>query len=120
MSASSDTSTIAPTVLVRLEGDEFGVVTVGGEAGEALVVFRGSEDARAYQRTSGKHTADEGFEVVGLGMAALEAMLDKHGLSWVAMPEPWSGEAGDLVDFFTREAFHELLEGGTGFAPEPE
>jgi hypothetical protein len=100
---------LAPTVLVRLEGDTFGVVTVGTGEDEALVVFRGPEDAWGYQRTTGKHTAEEGFMVLGLTDVALASMLDKHGLSWVAMPEPWTGEAADRVDMFTAENFMGML-----------
>ena len=85
------------------------MVTVGEGKDEALLVFRGPEDAWDYQRTTGKHTAEEGFMVLGLGDEALTAMLDKHGLSWVAMPEPWTGEAGSGVDLFRRESFLGML-----------
>jgi hypothetical protein len=110
---STDTFTLAPTVLVRMEADgNFGVVTVpaGEDEDEALMVFRGPEDAWDYQRTSGKHTAEEGFEVIGLGDTALAAMLEKTGISWVVMPEPWTDDMTGGSHLFTRERFFGLLE----------
>lgn len=106
---STDTFILAPTVLVRLEGDRLAVVTVGEGSDEALVLFRGPEDAWAYQRTTGKHTAEEGFRVIGLTDVSLAAMLDRHGLSQVAVPEPWIGEANAGVDLFTAENFMGML-----------
>ncbi len=41
---------------------------------------------------------------------ALAALLDKHGLSWVAMPEPWTGEESSGVDLFSRGNFFRFLE----------
>lgn len=101
---------LAPTVIVRLEGGTFSVVTAGEGEEEALLVFRGPEDARAYQRTSGKHTTEEGFVVLGLVRdEAVAAMLDKHALSWVVMPEPWTGDSSAASALFTRGNFMRLL-----------
>lgn len=107
---SADTSTIYPTVLVNADHGEktLGVVTAVEGEQEALVVFRGPNDARAYQQTSGKHSAEEGFELIGMSRKALSALLDKQDLSWVALPEEWTGSGG--VDFFTSENFLELLD----------
>lgn len=56
------------------------------------------------------HTAEEGFKTIGLGEEALAAILDKHGLSRVAIPEPWAEDLAGGVDLFTREGFFGLLE----------
>ncbi len=103
--------TLAPTVLYRMdpERDLQSTATVPTEIGEALIVFRGPEDAQGYQRTTGKHTDEEGFQLVGMSEEALAALLDKHGLSWVAMPEPWTGEESSGVDVFARENFFRFL-----------
>jgi hypothetical protein len=109
---------LAPTVSVRLEAESYSVVTA--REGEALIVFRGPEDARAYQRTSGKHTEAEGFIVLGLSDRALAAMLDKHALSWVVMPEPWTGDSSAGSDLFTRDNFMRLLAECPPAGPEGE
>jgi hypothetical protein len=83
-------------------------VTVGKGLDEALLVFRGPEDARAYQEATGNHGRGEGFEIVGMAREAVEALLEQHGLSRVAMPEPWTGTG--RVDLFTAENFLRLLE----------
>ena len=60
---------VTPTVIVRdREGDEtFGFVTanVMGED-EALIVFRGPEDAFAFQAHTGRCTPEEGYRVIGM------------------------------------------------------
>ena len=105
---------IAPTVLATAPAaaDVVGFVTVRlpGVRGEALVVFRGPEEARAYQEATGKHAAREGFKiVVGMGAGALADVLDALGSPLVAMPEsPWTGEGG--VDFFSAGEFVAMLE----------
>ncbi len=111
MGASEATFTLAPTVILRLDAEgTLGVVTAGEGPEEALLVFRGPEDARGYQRTTGKHATAEGFQLIGMGEEAVAALLDKHGLSWVLMPEPWTGDASSGVDLFTRENFIRFLE----------
>lgn len=102
-----ETFHISPTVIVRTTPESIGVVTVGKGPDEALLVFRGPEDARAYQDASGKHVRGSGFELVGMTREAVAAVLDKHDLSRVAMPEPWTGTA--RVDLFTAENFLRLL-----------
>ncbi len=104
---SADTFTVHPTVLVR-SGSTLDVVTVRDGGVEALLVFRGPDDAEGYRRTTGKHTAAEGFERVGVGRNALAALLDKQGISWVAMPEPWTGTGG--VDLFAAADFLAFLD----------
>ena len=100
---------VSPTVLVRLgeEGEAFGVVTLGKGEEEALVVFRGPEDARAYQEHTGKHTAAEGVAVIGMDLDAVSAVLDVTGVGRVAMPEPWTGDG--LVDLFEARDFFALF-----------
>jgi hypothetical protein len=104
--------TLEPTVLYRmdLERDLQSTATVPTEIGEALIVFRGPEDARGYQRTTGKHTDEEGFKPVNLDHEQVADVLAMHGLSVVAMPEPWTGEASSGVDVFAGEDFIRLLE----------
>ncbi len=109
----TDEFVLAPTVPVRKLPGRLGVVTARSGGKEALIVFRGPEDARGYQRTTGKHTAAEGFQLVGMGEEALAALLDMHGLSWVAMPEPWTGDSSSGVDLFTRENFLSFLAEST-------
>ncbi len=103
---------LSPTVIVRVTPEEIGVVTVGKGHDEALLVFRGPEEARAYQEASGKHVRGIGFEFVGMTREAVRAVLDKHDLSRVAMPEPWTGTG--RVDLFTAENFLRLLEEAEG------
>ena len=108
---------LSPTVIVRATPEKIGVVTVGKGQGEALLVFRGPEDARAYQEASGKHVRESGFELVGMSREAVAAVLDNHGLSRVAMPEPWTGTA--RVDLFTAENFLRLLEHARAYEGRP-
>jgi hypothetical protein len=103
---------LEPTVLYRMdpERDLQSTATVPTAYGEALIVFRGPEDAQGYQRTTGKHTAEEGFKPVSLSGEEISGVLDIHGLSVVAMPEPWTGEASSGVDVFARDNFFRFLE----------
>jgi hypothetical protein len=100
---------LRPTVLIQMHPDSFNVVTVEAEReAEALVVFRGPEDAAGYQRDSGKHTAEEGFERVGMAAGAIDALLRESGLEWVHLAAPWgTNEPGAL---FGAESFIWLLE----------
>lgn len=98
---------ISPTVIVRAAPESIGVVTVGKGPDEALLVFRGPEDARAYQEAFGKQDRADGFEIVGMPLEAVEALLERHGLSRVAMPEPWTGTG--RADLFSAENFLRLL-----------
>jgi hypothetical protein len=105
------TLTISPTVIVRLDEREekLGVVTVGEGPDEAVIVFRGPEDAFAFRRMSGKYTEAQGFVVIGMGRDSLAKLLDKWGLCRVAVPERWTGSGG--VDLFSAESFLALLDG---------
>jgi len=109
---SADTFTISPTVIVRLDEQEgtLGVVSANQGPDEALVVFRGPEDAWAFQRTSGKYTEAEGFLVVGMDRNAVAALLDKQGLRYVAMPEAWTEDASGGVDLLSAGNFLEFLD----------
>ncbi len=105
---SGEKFTILPTVLIRLGPESMEAVTVSGDDGEALVVFRGPEDAAGYQHDSGKHTADEGFERIGMTHEAIAALLEKHDLGWVLLTAPWdSDEEGSL---FKAASFVRFLE----------
>ncbi|MEJ7873368.1 MAG: hypothetical protein WKF67_14000 [Rubrobacteraceae bacterium] len=107
---SEDTHVIRPTVLVRLDEEEgtLGVVTSGKGEEEALIVFRGPEDAWAFQERNGRYSAAEGFSVIGMEPVAVSALLDKQGLGNVALPEEWTGTGG--VDRFSAANFLELLD----------
>jgi hypothetical protein len=106
--AAGEAFVLSPTVIVRFTPEKISVVTVGKGPDEALLVFRGPEDARGYQEAFGKHVRGLGFELVGMTREAVASLLDKHDLSYVAMPEPWTGDA--RVDLFTAENFLRLLE----------
>lgn len=69
------TFTVRPTVIVRLSEEEgtLGAVSVGAGEEEALIVFRGLEDARSYQEHTGKHTLEKGHKLVGVGIEGLTA-----------------------------------------------
>lgn len=103
---------IRPTVILRLDEEEetLGTATVRKDGMEALMVFRGPEDAFAFQRQAGKHTAAEGFEVIGMGRDGVAALLGKHGLDHVIMPERWTGGADASADVFTADNFLRLLD----------
>ena len=101
---------IRPTVIVRdREGDEtLGFVTTFEGEGEALVVFRGPEDAFRFQAYAGRYTLEEGYIAVSMDHLALDALLAREGIGYVAMPERWTGKG--RVDLFTRGNFVALLE----------
>jgi hypothetical protein len=109
---SADTFTLCPTTIMRVDEQEgkLGVVSAGHGPDEALVVFRGPEDAWAFQRTSGKYTEAEGCTVVGMDRNAVAALLDKQGLRYVAMPEGWTGDPSGRVDLFSAENFLKFLD----------
>jgi hypothetical protein len=100
--------TILPTVLIRLDHERMEVVTVGKSEETALIVFRSPEDAAGYQEDAPKHTTDEGFELVGMTHVGLAALLEKHGLQWVHMPEPWGSDEPGA--FFEAPNFLRMLE----------
>ena len=85
--------------------------TTPTEIGEALLVFRGEEDAEAFRRDTGRCPASEGFGAVNLSGEEIADVLAMHGLAIVAMPEPWTGAGG--VDLFEGENFIRLLEEST-------
>jgi hypothetical protein len=104
--------TLEPTVLYRMdpERDLQSTATVPTEIGEALIVFRSEEDAEKFRRDTGRCPASEGFKPVNLSGEEISGVLDMHGLSVVAMPEPWTGEESSSVDVFARENFFRFLE----------
>ncbi len=108
----ADTFILEPTVLYRMdpERDLQSTATAPTEIGEALIVFRSEEDAEKFRRDTGRCPASEGFKAVNLGHEEVADVLAMHGLSVVAMPEMWTGDASSYVDVFTRDNFLELLE----------
>lgn len=81
--------------------------------GRAMIVFRSEEEAGKYRAATGNHPEAEGWRPVPLDLPALSDILELHGCSHVAMPEPWTGTGG--VDFFAVADFIGMLEG----APPP-
>ncbi len=102
---------VTPTVLMLdREGDEtLGLVTAFEGEDKALIVFRGPEDAFRFQHHSGRYTLEEGYIAVGMDHEALDALLEREAIGYVAMPERWVGGDGG-VDLFTRDNFFALLE----------
>jgi hypothetical protein len=107
---SDDVFTITPTVLYRLDPsrDLAGAATARTEIGEALLVFRSEADAEAFRRSTGRCPASEGFGAVNVDHEQIAHILAWHGLSVVAMPEPWTGRG--RVDLFSAENFLQFLE----------
>ncbi len=101
---------ILPTVIMSdREGDEtFGFVTAWEGPVKALIVFRGPEDAFKFREQTGRYTSEEGCRVIGMDHEALDALLEREGIGYVAMPERWTGRGG--VDLFTRDNFIRMLE----------
>ncbi len=99
---------VHPTVILRMGEDTLGAVTAGKGEGEALIVFRGPQDARAFQASVGKWTAGEGYRLIGMNHAALASLVDLLGVRLVAMPERWTGAGG--VDTFDAGDFVAMLE----------
>ncbi len=81
------------------------------ESGPALLVFRSEADAEAYRRDTGRFPASEGFGAVNVSDEEIADLLEMHGLSAVAMSEPWTGHG--RVDLFSAENFLKLLEQST-------
>ena len=100
--------TIQPTVLVRRLPDRIDVVSAGEGETEGLIVFRGAKGARRYQEYTNKHTAAEGYELLGMDQEGIAALLDFEKIPYVHMPERWIGGNGG-VDTFTAENFVRLL-----------
>jgi hypothetical protein len=102
--------TLEPTILLWIDEAEgaFAPLAAHKDGLEALVVFRTPEDALCYQQENGQHTLAEGFQRIGVGPKGLTALLGKHGLEFVALPEPWSGCGG--VPVFDAGEFVRLLE----------
>jgi hypothetical protein len=101
---------VMPTVLCRMDGETMAAaVAEGPEGGDrALVVFRSEEEADRYRAATGNHPDAEGWRPVALGLRELSDLLEIHGCTHVAMPEPWTGAGG--VDFFAAADFIGMLE----------
>ncbi len=99
---------ITPTVLYRMPGGKMTAAVVEHEEGRALIVFRSEEEAEKYRAATGNHPEGEGWRTATLDSEGLGHVLEAHGCTHVAMPEPWTGEGG--VDFFTGPDFIGMLE----------
>jgi hypothetical protein len=99
---------ITPTVLYRARGGKLATVTANTEEGRALVVFRSGEEAERYREHTGSYPEGEGFKPVCVDHKDLANILEMHGCTHVAMPEPWTGEGG--VDRFKAADFIAMLE----------
>ncbi|MDP9476808.1 MAG: hypothetical protein M3R38_14170 [Actinomycetota bacterium] len=99
---------ITPTIIYRLDRGVIAAAVVEHEDGRALCVFRSEEEAERYRTSTGKYPESEGFKVVCANHEALKTLLELHGCTHVAMPEPWTGEGE--VDFFKAADFIGMLE----------
>ncbi len=99
---------VTPTVLYRMDRGTIAAATVEYEDGRAMTVFRSEEEAEKYRAATGNHLDAEGWRPVALNLPALSDLLELHGCSHVAMPEPWTGTGG--VDFFAASDFIGMLE----------
>ncbi len=105
---------IAPTVLYRMDrGTMAAAVVEESGKGRALIVFRSEGEAEKYRAATGKSPEAEGWRPVALELPDLANVLEMHGCSHVAMPEPWTGAGG--VDFFAASDFIALLEAAPMF-----
>ncbi len=117
---------ITPTIIHRAYAGpdvahEFthGVATVEKpEKGRALIVFRSQEEAEKYRSATGKHPEEEGFRTLALDLEELGHIIEEHGCTHVAMPEPWTDDLSGGVDFFAASDFIAMLEGSAGEAGE--
>jgi hypothetical protein len=100
--------TIVPPVLCRARRGTLEAVTARHEGAHALIVFRSEEEAEKYRAATGKYPEEEGFKAVSIDHEHRANIIDKHGCSHVALPEPWTGEGS--VDRFEAEAFVGMLE----------
>jgi len=98
---------IRPTILCRMGRDTVEAVTVEGEDGRAMVVFRSEEEAEKFRSYTGLYPEAEGFRAVSVDHEQLAAFLEAHSCTLVGMPEPW-GEGG--VDRFEADVFIGMLE----------
>ncbi len=111
---------ITPTIIHRAYAGpdvahEFthGVATVEKpEKGRALIVFRSQEEAEKYRSATGKHPKEEGFRTATLDLEELGHVLEEHGCTHVAMPEPWTDDLSGGVDFFAASDFIGMLRPG--------
>ena len=114
MKAEQTTSTgegsfdLSPTALYRREADAVSAATLPTPYGDALLMFRSSEDALAFRAASKNHPAAEGWLPLPMDRDLLAAVLDLHSLGAVVMPEEWTGD--DVSDLFTAANFLELLD----------
>jgi hypothetical protein len=106
---------LSPTALYRMDRDtQAAAVVEGPEGGDrALIVLRSEEEAGKYRAATGNHPEAEGWRPVALGLRELSDLLEIHGCSHVAMPEPWTGTGG--VDFFAAADFIGMLEAAPMF-----
>ena len=97
---------IQPTIIRLLEEDEDleGVAHVRAE--NALIVFRGEEEAEAFRADTGQYPAEEGYGLVGVDPIGIARTCLRHGFDAVCVPDaPWRshGDAAvrfcDVVDF---------------------
>ncbi len=84
------------------------------EKGRALIVFRSQEEAEKYRSATGKHPEEEGFRTATLDLEELGHVLEEHGCTHVAMPEPWTEDRSRGVDFFKASDLIGMLEGSAG------
>jgi hypothetical protein len=93
----------SPTISCWVLEDHRGVVTADQGEGEALIIFRDLEEARSFQA----RTATEACRLVSMSREALQALLLKYDLRWVAVLKPRT--EAHVVDLVSTQAFIDML-----------
>jgi len=99
---------IRPTILCRMERGTLQSATVNRQDGHTMIVFRSEEEAERFREHTGSYPESEGFKPVYVDHKDLANILEMHGCTHVAMPEPWTGEGN--VDRFEAADFIGRLE----------
>ena len=105
---SADIVEVRPTVLYRMAPETVTAAVVEGPEGRALIVFRSEGETGKYRAATGNHPEADGWRPVAPDLRGISDLLELHGCTHVAMPEPWTETGG--VDFFAAADFIGMLE----------
>jgi hypothetical protein len=103
-----DTVHTSPTILYRVGRRTLEAATVNRGDGHTMIVFRSKEEAEKFRSHTGLYSEAEGFRALSVDHEQLEAFLEAHECTHVAMPEAWAARGG--VDRFEADAFIGMLE----------